>query len=90
MFKTEEIIWTDFRICFKISKIVFHFFIFQIEYIQHFLLIGSCFINMNANNNKKMEKNSDVHNNSKYNNQFYKDTIRRRSNFMISEANYSE
>ena len=38
----------------------------------------------------KMEKNSDVHNNSKYINQFYKDTIRRRSNFMISEANYSE
>ena len=51
MLKTEEIIWTDFRICFKISKIVFHFFIFQIEYIQHFPLIGSCFINMNANNN---------------------------------------
>jgi len=57
MLKTEEIILTDFRICFEISKIVFLFFIFQIEYIQHFPLIGSCFINMNTtNNNKNREK----------------------------------
>ena len=77
MLKTEEISFTDFRVCFNISILFLIFcIVFQRECTQQFdgsVHVSSTWITMN--NRKK----SDAYNNSKQGNRFYKNNLASRT-----------